>query len=75
MKTCEEVEISFHHSYLGTNGGEWSALCPSLFTTIEKADGTHWIGVWVVPRVSLDAVGYGQFSYPCRESNPDHPAP
>jgi hypothetical protein len=36
--------------------GEWSALRSGRFTPGEKARGTHWIGVWVGPRVHLAAV-------------------
>jgi hypothetical protein len=29
---------------------------PHLFTSRERAPGTHWIGGWVGPRAGLDAV-------------------
>jgi hypothetical protein len=37
-------------------GGEWSASRPCLFTTRERAPGTHWIGGWVDPIVGLNDV-------------------
>jgi hypothetical protein len=35
-------------------GGEWSASRPGCFIPGERAPGTHWIGGWGGPRVSLD---------------------
>jgi hypothetical protein len=32
--------------------GEWSASRIGLFTSREKAPGTHWIGGWVNPSAS-----------------------
>jgi hypothetical protein len=46
---------------------------PARFTSEERAPGTHWIGDWVGPRVSLDAVEEKQILH-CRESNPGRPA-
>jgi hypothetical protein len=37
-------------------GGEWSASCPGRFIPGEKVHGTHRIGGWVDPRISLDDV-------------------
>jgi hypothetical protein len=37
-------------------GGEWSASRPSRFTFRERVPGTHWIGGWVGPSTSLNAV-------------------
>jgi hypothetical protein len=37
-------------------GGERSASRSSRFTPRERAAGTHWMGGWVDPRASLDAV-------------------
>jgi hypothetical protein len=37
---------------------EWSGSSPGRFTPEEKAPGTHWIGGWMGPRASLDAVEY-----------------
>jgi hypothetical protein len=42
-------------------GGEWSASCPSRFTPGERAPGTHWIGVWVDPRVGVDDLEMRKF--------------
>jgi len=32
------------------------ASCPSFFTLMERAPGTHLIGGWVGPKVSMDVV-------------------
>jgi hypothetical protein len=37
-------------------GVEWSALGSDPFTFGERVAGTHWIGGWVGPSSSLDAV-------------------
>jgi hypothetical protein len=37
-------------------GSESSALRPCYFTPGERDHGTHWIGVWVGPRLGLDDV-------------------
>jgi hypothetical protein len=42
-------------------GGEWSASRPSRFTPSERAPDTHWIGRWVGPRTSLDAMEERKF--------------
>jgi hypothetical protein len=39
---------------LGLVGGKWSASHPILFTALERAPGTDWIGGWLGPRASLD---------------------
>jgi hypothetical protein len=41
--------------------GDWSASCTGCFTLGERAPGTHWIGGWVGPRVSLDDVEKRKF--------------
>jgi hypothetical protein len=38
------------------DGAEWSASCPSRFTSMEAVPGTHWIGGWVGPRAVVDIV-------------------
>jgi hypothetical protein len=38
------------------DGHEWSASRPSHFAPGEIAHGTHWIGGWVGPRASQNAV-------------------
>jgi hypothetical protein len=38
------------------DGGEWPTLRLGRFTHAEIAPGTYWIGGWVGPRASLDAV-------------------
>jgi hypothetical protein len=40
----------------------------------EKFSGIHWREGWVGPRTGLD-IKQRKISYPCRESNPDRPAP
>jgi len=51
------VEISSMHPLTSAlDGDEWSALRHGRFTQRERAPGTHWIGGWAGPRVSLDAV-------------------
>jgi hypothetical protein len=52
-----------------TFGSEWSASCPSCFTSGEGAPGTHWIGGWVGPRTSLDNMKKKR-SYPCWDLYP-----
>jgi hypothetical protein len=50
------------------DGGEWSASCSCHFTPRERAPDTHWIGDWVGPRASLDAVEKRNILH-CQESN------
>jgi hypothetical protein len=52
-----------------------SASRPGRFTPEEKTPTTHWLVRWVGSRVDLDAVEKRKISSPCRESNPDRPAP
>jgi hypothetical protein len=54
---------------LALDVGEWSASCPGYFIP-----GDHWIGGWVGPRVSLDAVEKRKISCPYWELNPGCPA-
>jgi hypothetical protein len=58
---------------LELNGGRCSASLPCHFTFGERAQDTHWIGVWVGPRVGLDAVEKRKILH-CWESNPGLPA-
>jgi hypothetical protein len=44
-----------------------------FFTPGVRATSTHWVGSWVGPRVSLEAVKNIKILH-CRESNPDHSA-
>jgi hypothetical protein len=55
---------------LGTDGGEWSASRLGRFTPREEAPGTHWIGGWVGPITSLDAVVKRKIPRTRRDSNP-----
>jgi hypothetical protein len=42
------------------DGSEWRASRTCLFTTMERAPGTLWIGGWVGHRAGLDAVSYSR---------------
>jgi hypothetical protein len=50
--------------------GEWSASCPSHFTSNERAPGTQCIGGWLGPRASLDAVVKRKIPSPHQDLNP-----
>jgi hypothetical protein len=52
------------------DGGEWSASHPSHFTSGGKSSRTHWLGGWVDPGTSLDAVVYRKIPYTCWGLNP-----
>jgi hypothetical protein len=74
MKRIGEWRYSSTHSLTSAlDGGEWSASRPGRFTPWERAPGTHWIGVWVVPRAILDAVAKRKIPSHRRESNPKTP--
>jgi hypothetical protein len=52
-------------------GGVWSTSRPSLFTTEERAPGTHYRGGWVDPSASLDDVVKRKFlNLPALELRP-----
>jgi hypothetical protein len=55
MKAYGNVHI---HIFLTSAlaGGEGSVSHPGLFTSGERAPGTHWIGSWVGPRAGLEDV-------------------
>jgi hypothetical protein len=55
-------------------GGEWIASHPDRFTPPDGVPSTHWIRVWMGPRVGRDTLKRRKISYPCRKSNPGHPA-
>jgi len=40
----------------------------------ERAPGVQWMGSWMGPWTSLDAVAKRKVPSPCRESNPARPA-
>jgi hypothetical protein len=50
------------------------ASCSSCSIPGERALGTHWIGGWVGPRASMDAVAKRKIPSPFQESNPSCPA-
>jgi hypothetical protein len=57
------------HSLTSTlDGSELSASRLGCFTPRERAPATHWIGGWVSPRASLDAVVKRKRPSPCRDS-------
>jgi hypothetical protein len=56
------------------DGGEWSASHLGRFIPRERAPGSHWIGGWVGPRASLDAVVNGKIPSSCRDSPAPSPA-
>jgi hypothetical protein len=69
------VSSSSHHSLtLVLVGGEWLASCPSDFTPGEGAPSAHWVGGWVSPRASLEAMTKSKILCPYWEWNPGHPA-
>jgi hypothetical protein len=69
----EEWRYSSTHSLTSVlDGGEWSASRPCRFTPGERAPDTHWIGGWMGPRASLDAVVKRKIPSPCRASSCDN---
>jgi hypothetical protein len=49
------VDVQIHIFFTSALvGGEWSVSRPGRFTPEERTPGTHWVGGWVGPRVSLD---------------------
>jgi hypothetical protein len=55
MKTYGGVDVYIQVLLtLALVGGECSASLTGRFIPGERAPGTHWIGGWVGPRVSLD---------------------
>jgi hypothetical protein len=71
MKAHWGVEVCLHAFLTSAlDGGGWSASRPGRFIPRERAPGTHWIGGWVGPRASLDAVVRRKLPSPCRDSNP-----
>jgi hypothetical protein len=51
MKTYGEVDLKIY--VFLTSAGVWSASRPGLFTSGERAPGTHWIGGWVGRRIII----------------------
>jgi hypothetical protein len=45
--------------------GEWLASCPSSIIPGERANGTHWMGGWMGPRVGLESVEKRKIPFPC----------
>jgi hypothetical protein len=74
MKAYWGVELYSTHSLTSAlDGGEWSASRPGRFTPKERAAGTHWIGCWLGPRASLDAVVKRKVPSPRQEWKPRTP--
>jgi hypothetical protein len=65
------------HAFLTSvlDGSEWSALRPSRFTPGEKAPGTQWIGGWVGPIASLEALAKRKKYLPLPEIEPRSSSP
>jgi hypothetical protein len=57
MKTRGSEIIAPPFLTWAVDGGEWSTSHPGNFNPGERAPGTHWIGGWVGPTASLDALG------------------
>jgi hypothetical protein len=64
------IYISMLSSTSKLNGGEWSDSSTGHFTPREGAHFTLWVGGWVGPRASLDAVVKRRIPSPCWDSNP-----
>jgi len=56
-------------SHCELDGDEWSASCPSCFTSRERGTNINWIGGWVVPRASLVAVAKRRKPLPAPAGN------
>jgi hypothetical protein len=59
----------------GIDRDEWSASRPDRFIPGESAPATHWIGVLVSPRASVDAVARRRKSIPLPGIEPRLPSP
>jgi hypothetical protein len=59
---------------LAVDGGEWSASGTSYFIPRETAPSTHWIGGYMSPRISLDAVAKRTISLTVLGIEPVHAA-
>jgi hypothetical protein len=76
MKAYWVMEVQLHiFLTLTVDGGEWSASRPGRFTPREKPPGIHWVGGWVGPRASFDAVVKRKIPSLCRDSNPRSSGP
>jgi hypothetical protein len=71
MKAYWGVDVYFRLFLASAlDGGEWSASHSGHFTSRERVPGTHRIGVWVSPRVGLEAVVKRKIPSLCWDSNP-----
>jgi hypothetical protein len=62
MKAYGKVDVSTHIFLTSVLArGDWPASRPGRLTSRERAPGTHWIGGWVDPRVSLEDVEKRKF--------------
>jgi hypothetical protein len=62
MKVYGGVDVKIHIFLTSAvAGGECSTSRPGRFNPGERASGTFWIGGWVGPRASLDAVEMRKF--------------
>jgi hypothetical protein len=70
MKAYWGVEVQLHAFLISAlDGGEWSVSRLRRFTPTERTPGALWIGVWVGPRASLDAVVRRKILSPYWDSN------
>jgi hypothetical protein len=71
MKTCYgQMEVQLHTFLTWTlYKGEWLALRPCRFTPRKRAPVTHWIGVWMSPRVGLGAAAKDKNSFCASAAN------
>jgi len=74
MKMYGVMELQLHAFLTSALYCEWLASRPGCFTSGEGAPVTDWIGDWLGPRSSLDAVAKKNFSCSYRELNPSRPA-
>jgi len=73
MKMYGGVEVQLH-TFLASalGGGEWSASCPSHFTSGKESFGTHWLGGWVGPGPVWIQQKREKYLSSCWESNTSH---
>jgi hypothetical protein len=71
MKAYWGVEVDLQAFLTSALDGVESLVSrPDRFTPRERVTGTHYIGLWVGPRASLDAVVRIKIPSLCRDSNP-----
>jgi hypothetical protein len=75
MKTFGGVEVQFHTISALSRDLEMSGQlhAPGLYPG-ERTPSTHWIGSWMGPRDSLDAVAKRKNPFHYWELNPSYPS-